>query len=102
MWFVFLLIQVDVASFESWNRNLHGHHGNEDASWFPSLRKKHPIVAPAIDILEKDHETLVSMEKRIEKGDMSSLTEFVALLNDHLNREEMITVPFLLDGTGGW
>jgi hypothetical protein len=55
-----------------------------------------------IDILERDHQALVDLEdKIINENDYSALLEFVSALNDHLNREEMLTVPFLMDGTGG-
>jgi Holliday junction resolvase-like predicted endonuclease len=55
-----------------------------------------------IDILERDHKALVDLENKIiHENDYSALLEFVSALNDHLNREEMLTIPFLMDGTGG-
>ena len=93
--------QVDASTFKRYNESLHGHHGNEDAAWFPRLKRLHPEFAAEIDILERDHAALVALEARIGDGDYTALQEFVAALSDHLNREEMISVPFLMDGTGG-
>jgi iron-sulfur cluster repair protein YtfE (RIC family) len=93
--------QVDLGNFQRYNENLHGHHGNEDAAWFPRLKRLHPEFKAEIEILEADHAALVALEKRIHAGDYAALTEFVAALDDHLNREEIISVPFLMDGTGG-
>lgn len=89
---------VVVSSFESMNRSLHGHHGTEDAHWFPVLRRAHPEVAREVDILETDHRALVALEARIVGAkDVDALQEFVDRLNDHLNREELLTIPFLMD-----
>ncbi len=93
---------VDVRGFERVNSNLHGHHGHEDAHWFPKLRRVHPELRGEINLLEENHNELVALEPRITRGDLSALKEFVALLLDHLNREELLTVPFLLDGTGSF
>ena len=92
---------VDVPSFQRVNESLHGHHGNEDRAWFPRLRRLHREFDAEIDILEADHARLVALEAAILKGDYKALQEFVAQLSDHLNREELISVPFLMDGTGG-
>ena len=92
----------DVAAFRRINSSLHGHHGHEDADWFPRLRHAHPKLAPEVDVLESDHAALVALEAHIvERRDLDALVEFVAALGDHLNREEMLTVPALMDGTGG-
>ena len=94
---------VRVKDFKSVNNNLHHHHGNEDRAWFPSLRKRHVHLKKEIDILEKDHKYLVSLETRIvENSEYDALVEFVDALSDHLDREEMITIPYLMDGTGGF
>jgi hemerythrin superfamily protein len=93
---------VYIKGFNQVNRSLQGHHGNEDRSWFPRLKRLHPEMVKEIDVLERDHKYLVNLEHNIvEKNDYDSLVEFVEALNDHLNREEMISVPFLCDGTGG-
>jgi len=90
---------VKVAQFNRINQNLHHHHGSEDEWWFPELRKVHPEIASEVDILESDHASLVQMEESIQQGSYESLVEFVAFLNDHLNREELLTVPYLMDGS---
>ncbi|KAG9405665.1 hypothetical protein AC1031_003573 [Aphanomyces cochlioides] len=92
---------VDVAAFQQWNRMLHHHHGYEDRMWFPHLEHLHPESHDEIEILEKDHRKLVELETRIAGGDYEALIEFVEHLMDHLNREEMLSVPWLLEGTGG-
>lgn len=92
---------VDVKEFQSMNSMLRQHHGIEDTYWFPSLKQRHPEIAPEVDILERDHHALISLEARIVRGDREALLEFTSRLMDHLNREEMLTVPFLMDGTGG-
>ena len=55
-----------------------------------------------IDVLEADHATLVKLEAAVLLGQYAALAEFVTLLHDHLNREELLSVPFLMDGTGNW
>ena len=72
------------------------------SDWFPKLRTAHPECGPLIDTLEADHAALVKRERDILAGKYSALAAFVALLMDHLNREELLTVPFLMDGTGAW
>lgn len=91
---------VDVESFKSVNEDLHHHHGYEDAKWFPRLRRAHPDMKLEFDLLEAEHAALVSLESCIKNGSYEALVEFVAALNDHLNREEMMTVPYLMNGSG--
>lgn len=95
---------VDAAAFRRVNGSLHHHHENEDAMWFPRLRARHPELAGEVDVLEADHAALVRLEPTIAGGGagaLAALEEFVAALEDHLNREEMLTLPALMDGTGG-
>jgi hypothetical protein len=40
----------------------------------------------------------VRLEARVHKGEMEALVQFCAELLDHLNREEIISVPHLTDG----
>ncbi|KAI8910348.1 hypothetical protein EDD86DRAFT_265955 [Gorgonomyces haynaldii] len=94
--------KVNVNAFKTLNQSLHHHHGNEDHMWFPRLKMLHREFVPELEILEEDHRELVRLEKQIEKGDLEALRQFCDHLFDHLIREEMITVPFLLDGTGGF
>ncbi|KAH9100901.1 hypothetical protein Ae201684P_007092 [Aphanomyces euteiches] len=74
----------------------------EDRMWFPRLQRLHPDSREEIDILERDHKKLVELEGNVSSGDCASLVEFCDHLIDHLNREEMLSVPWLLDGTGGF
>jgi hypothetical protein len=94
--------EVDRVSFSQWNANLHGHHSIEDRSIFPRMRRQHPEMVGEMDILEEDHKSLRALEGRIEAGELSALREFVAALGDHLNREEMICVQYLLSGTNAF
>ena len=93
---------VDVRAFSRINQTLHHHHSAEDSLWFPGFRGKHPELTPYIDILESEHAELVRLEARVHKGEMEALEQFCAELFDHLNREEIISVPHLMDGTAGF
>ena len=92
---------VATAAFRRAADSLHGHHSIEDSSWFPRLRRLHPDLDAEVDALEADHAEHVTLETRVAKGDLAALSEMVAALDDHLNREELLTVQFLLDGSGG-
>ncbi len=88
--------KVKIAQFSEINRSLHHHHGAEDEQFFPQLRRQFPKIGPELDVLENDHANLVKLEGDIKGGSYTALVEFVAALNDHLNREEMLIVPCLL------
>lgn len=112
---------VDKASFSLVNKSLHHHHNTEDAMWFPGFRRRHPELKPFIDVLESDHARLVLLETRVLRGEMEAsarlslgeiekslvlnhqqaLDQFCSELFDHLNREEMLSVPYFMDGTAG-
>ncbi|CAK4640667.1 hypothetical protein LEN26_012521 [Aphanomyces euteiches] len=94
--------RVDMDSFQRLDKMLHHHHSLEDRMWFPRLQRLHPDSREEIDILERDHKKLVELEGNVSSGDCASLVEFCDHLIDHLNREEMLSVPWLLDGTGGF
>lgn len=90
---------VNVALFTRANNSLHHHHGFVDASVFPKLRQMNQTVSIELDILAKDLAGLVALQQRIIAGhDHRTLVEYVAALNDHLNRKEMLIVPLLIDG----
>lgn len=92
---------VDAEVFKSVNDDLHQHHSYEDTKWFPRLRRAHPDMKGEFDLLETEHAALGRLESSIVKsGSYDALVEFVAALNDHLNREELITVPYLMNGSG--
>ncbi|KAF0692664.1 Aste57867_16279 [Aphanomyces stellatus] len=92
--------RVNVSSFRGLVHSLHHHHTIEDRAWFPQLKRLHPDARPEIDILETDHRKLVELEAQVSSGDYDAHVEFIDHLMDHLNREEMLSVPWLLDGTG--
>ncbi len=87
---------VKISQFEKVNRGLHNHHEGEDAHWFPQLKRENPKIGSELAILEQDHANLVAMENEIKRGSYTALVEFIAALNDHLIREEMLIVPILL------
>jgi hypothetical protein len=90
---------VKIAKFNEINRILHNHHGGEDDHWFPKLKREFPEMSTELNILESEHTELVKLEKDIKNGSYVALVEFVAALNDHLNREELLTVPCLMSGS---
>ncbi|RHY34214.1 hypothetical protein DYB32_001882 [Aphanomyces invadans] len=93
--------EVNVSSFRHLDNNLHHHHSIEDQMWFPRLKQLHPECQSEVEVLERDHRKLIELESQVTSGDYAALVEFVDHLMDHLNREEMLSVPWLLDGTGG-
>ncbi len=98
-------------------RNLHGHHGWEDHSYFPELAAADPRFEAGLEILEKDHLELdVVLERfsrsanrviqlvqldekqaRDEAGGLHSIAETIeAFLKRHLSDEEELAVPIIL------
>jgi iron-sulfur cluster repair protein YtfE (RIC family) len=86
---------VDVPSFNRLNSSLHHHHSLEDSWFFPKMVRQHPSLKDEIAILENDHKVLVTLEEEVNDGNFESLKKFVSLLLDHLNREELLIVPYL-------
>ncbi|MCP5089187.1 MAG: hemerythrin domain-containing protein [Rhodobacteraceae bacterium] len=98
-------------------RNLLGHHGWEDHSYFPELAAADPRFEPGLEILEKDHEALdivldsftntanraiklVQLDERQayeEAGKLHHVAETIeAFLERHLSDEEELAVPIIL------
>lgn len=98
-------------------RNLHGHHGWEDHSYFPELAAADPRFEAGLEILEKDHQELdivlerfsksanrviqlVELEPkpaRMEAGDLHKIAKSIeAFLERHLGDEEELAVPIIL------
>jgi hemerythrin-like domain-containing protein len=98
-------------------RNLHGHHGWEDHSYFPELATADPRFEAGLEILEKDHEELdvvlesfsksanrvIQLAELDEKqaydeaGDLHSVAGTIeAFLKRHLSDEEELAVPIIL------
>ncbi len=98
-------------------RNLHGHHGWEDHTYFPELMAADPRFTAGLEILEKDHQDLdVVLESfsktanRViqlaaldpkqalsEAGGLHSIAEVIeAFLKRHLSDEEELAVPIIL------
>ena len=90
--------KVPMSGFETLLRSLEGHHRYEDASFFPNHARRFPETRPAYAFLAKDHKHLHPLEMEVRQGSGEALLEFTSFLVDHLNREELLTVPYMLDG----
>lgn len=98
-------------------RNLHGHHGWEDRSFFPELSAADHRFDAGLDTLENDHLVLDGVldrftrqsnrviklvqlderQARSEAGEVHTLASDIgAFLNRHLTDEEDLVVPILL------
>jgi hemerythrin-like domain-containing protein len=49
-------------------RNLHSHHGYEDSSVFPVLRRDHPRLTAGFDLLEQDHGVLEASLEELDRN----------------------------------
>lgn len=98
-------------------RNLHGHHGWEDRSFFPDLEAADSRFSRGLEMLETDHVALDALLERFTRGgnrvvQLAQLdpdqirdeagglhgiaTEITGFLNRHLTDEEDLVVPILL------
>lgn len=98
-------------------RNLHGHHGWEDHSFFPELTAADPRFDAGLKILEQDHQALdivldrftrvanrtiklIQLDEvaaRDEAGAVHAEAEVIeAFLARHLSDEEDLAVPIIL------
>ena len=93
-------------------RNLHSHHGYEDSSVFPVLRRDHPRLGAGFDLLEADHRqlevALATMALHVQRLASTPLSEsvldaashhaeqLVQILHRHMSDEEDIIMPLYL------
>lgn len=93
-------------------RNLRSHHGYEDSSVFPTLRRDHPRLGAGFDLLEADHRhlevALATAAQHVRRLASTSLSEpvlyaaslhaeqLVQILHRHMNDEEDIIMPLYL------
>ena len=98
-------------------RNLHGHHGWEDHSYFPELSAADPRFDAGLEILETDHAALDGVLDRFtrvanrtiqliqldekaaydEAGALHTEAEMIeTFLTRHLSDEEELAVPIIL------
>jgi hypothetical protein len=96
---------------------LHGHHGIEDAHYFPLLSGLEPRLAPGFDLLDADHQALdghLATLTDTTNAHLRALTEgkadaratggavltglkgFAGFLDRHLTDEEDLVVPVIL------
>ena len=94
-------------------QDLHGHHGIEDAHFFPRLTVLEPRLALGFDMLEADHQAIDGVLARfttsanalrsapadltLAGGFSRELGAITALLDRHLVDEEDLIVPVILD-----
>ena len=91
-------------------RFVHGHHDFEDASWFPSLRRADPSLAPVVERLQEEHRTIAGELDAVEaaaaaltdtdNGDtrrqvVDALNALAEDLTEHLAHEELSIGPTL-------
>jgi hemerythrin-like domain-containing protein len=94
--------------------DLHGHHQIEDHHYFPQLLAAAPDLARGFEMLDADHHALDSLLADFtdaanavltgqgEPGPfLDALDRFSPLLIRHLDDEENLIVPVLLDAGGG-
>ena len=87
---------------------VHGHHGHEDADWFPVLRRHEPALEPVLDRLSREHRAIADQlaiiethaEALVEDPDARarlalSLEELSGALLAHLDYEEDGIFPAL-------
>jgi iron-sulfur cluster repair protein YtfE (RIC family) len=105
------LVTPDVQKAFAWRvRNLLNHHTGEDRHFFPIVVQFEPSLKNDMKRLEDDHQKLHPLEDivldrvRLPAGAapitdvdrVAALEEFLSFLEDHLNREEMLLVPFMV------
>ena len=89
--------------------DLHGHHHIEDSHYFPQLITLDARLERAFDLLESDHQEMDGLLNTMANGAnavlqggeagvfLDQLNSFTTLLNRHLEDEEDIVVPVVLD-----
>jgi alkanesulfonate monooxygenase SsuD/methylene tetrahydromethanopterin reductase-like flavin-dependent oxidoreductase (luciferase family) len=63
------------AFCESYCRIVTGHHGLEDASVFPHLRRHDPRLAGVLDRLEEEHHVIAALLDRVDRALVALVTE---------------------------
>ena len=84
-------------------QGLRFHHTSEDGGMFPMLRDRHPELAPTIDRLDEEHESiaalLTGLQQALDRDDATTLRADVDRLIDeleaHLTYEEEKLIPYL-------
>ena len=91
---------------------LHQHHGVEDAGFFPEFIAMYPKLAPAFEILGRDHKRLDALldelqaqndllarseveDKALAEQLHQTLVDATNLLSQHLTDEEDLIIPIL-------
>lgn len=93
---------------------VHSHHGGEDTTLFPVVRRQAPHLAPVVDRLDEDHRLVARLLDRVEAaarrldgpaaaaGEVADALDALAdHLLAHLTLEERSLRPFLLS-LDGW
>ena len=75
---------------------VHGHHTAEDTSVFPRVGREHPELAPVLAELERDHQQVAEILRRVAAGPTDDeLAGLAALLESHFTYEERKLVAAL-------
>jgi hypothetical protein len=78
---------------------LHHHHKVEDRKVFPAFLKKQPDMQRALAWLDSDHAHLQPFDHSVRKdGSAQAFREYYDFVDVHLNREELLIVPLVLNG----
>ncbi|WP_158843788.1 nitroreductase/quinone reductase family protein [Saccharothrix deserti] len=84
-------------------QGLRFHHTAEDGGVFPMLRDRFPELAPTLDRLDEEHESiaaiLTGLQQALDRNDASTLRadvdRLIGELEAHLTYEEEQLIPFL-------
>jgi deazaflavin-dependent oxidoreductase (nitroreductase family) len=80
---------------------LHGHHQKEDGGLFPALRERFPELAPTLDRLHAEHETISTLVDDLQQvvrdgtGGLAEVDRLIEELEAHLSYEEEQLIPIL-------
>lgn len=92
---------------------LHGHHGLEDAYFFPRIEQDYPELADQIHALEEDHHKLdahlamvedcmqTAHSKKVQERYEQTIEDYAEFILDHLKREESLMATIMFDIEGG-
>ncbi|CAM5344607.1 Cation-binding protein OS=Streptomyces gougerotii OX=53448 GN=GCM10010227_24490 PE=3 SV=1 [Streptomyces diastaticus subsp. diastaticus] len=85
--------------------NLHAHHTMEDRGLFTAMGRQHPQLAPQLDRLRAEHETVATLLAELRAtlgrtdatpaGLLPDVDRLIAELEAHLTYEEEILLPLL-------
>lgn len=75
---------------------VNGHHGLEDASVFPHLRRAEPDAAPVLDRLQTEHEVIHALLDDVDRSLVALVREGDAAALDHVEQAVEVLAARLL------